>query len=332
VAISVRSLLSDENLQLLQKVSLFQEVGNMKVLISGGGGNLGRVLAPALEEAGHEPLLMDNRALESPHETVLGDVREKAELVQALRNVDAVVHAAALHGIHLEKYTTDEFWDLNVAGTRNVYEAARELGIGKVLLCSTMGVYGEGAREAGEPPMITEDLSLEPSDVYGLSKRLSEEIAAFYYRRHGIRTIAYRLGMFVPESFVAYGFRLLKGGVDDRDVAQAFLLGLEDTTMTFDAFNIMAEVPFSIEEFGQWSRVPETLLDERFPGAAELVEEQGADFGELVRMWGFTYWSIAKAKRILGYRPQYNFPDFFEALKRGDQSHYPFANLPWWGI
>jgi nucleoside-diphosphate-sugar epimerase len=49
------------------------------------------------------------------------------------------------------------------------------------------------------------------------SKEDGEEIAAFYYRRHGIRTIAYRLGMFVPESFVGYGFRLLKGGVDDRD-------------------------------------------------------------------------------------------------------------------
>jgi UDP-glucose 4-epimerase len=78
-------------------------------------------------------------------------------------------------------------------------------------------------------------------------------MAAFYYRRHGIRTIAYRLGMFVPESFVRYGFRLLKGGVDDRDVAGAFLLGLEDTTITFDAFNVMAEVPFSVENFGLWT-------------------------------------------------------------------------------
>jgi UDP-glucose 4-epimerase len=63
-----------------------------------------------------------------------------------------------------------------------------------------------------------------------------EEIAAFYYSRHGIRTIAFRLGMFVPESFVGYGFRLLKGGVDDRDVAQAFLLGLDDTSMTPGSF------------------------------------------------------------------------------------------------
>src|SRR5215211_9193588 len=80
------------------------------------------------------------------HQVVRGDVRDKTELLQDLRDVDVVVHAAALHGIHLERYTTDDFWNLNVVGTRNVYEAARESGIGKILLCSTMGVYGEGAR------------------------------------------------------------------------------------------------------------------------------------------------------------------------------------------
>ena len=174
----------------------------MRVLITGGGGNLGRVLAPALEEAGYEPILMDNRELETAHQMVRGDVRDETEVLQDLRDVSVVVHAAALHGIHLERYTTDGFWDLNVAGTRNIYEAARELGIGKILLCSTMGVHGEGVREAGDPPLLTEDLSLEPSDYYGLTKRLCEELAAYYYRRDGIRRIAYRLGMFVPESFV----------------------------------------------------------------------------------------------------------------------------------
>jgi nucleoside-diphosphate-sugar epimerase len=263
---------------------------------------------------------------------VRADLRERTEVLEALRGIDVVVHAAALHGIHLEKYTTDDFWDLNVAGTRNVYEAARERGVGKVLLCSTMGVYGENVRGAGDPPVITEDLPLEPSDVYGLSKKLCEEMAAFYERRHGIRTIAYRLGMFVPESFVGYGFRLLKGGVDDRDVAQAFLLGLDKTTISFDAFNVMAEVPFSTEEFGLFSREPESFLEERFPGVTRLVEEQGGDFGELVRMWGFTYWSIEKARGVLGYTPRYNFPEFFKALKRGDRSHYPYADLPWWGV
>jgi len=304
----------------------------MRVLITGGGGNLGRVLASALEEAGHEPVLMDNRPLDTPHEVARADARDKAQVLRALRGVDVVVHAAALHGIHLEKYSTDDFWDLNVAGTRNLYEAALASGISKVLLCSTMAAYGEVAREGGDPPVITEDLPLEPKDYYGLSKKLCEEIAAYYHRRHGIRTIAYRLGMFVPESFLGYGFRLLKGGVDDRDVASAFLLGLDEASVTFDAFNVMAEVPFSTEEFAEWSREPEGFLEGRYPGVAGLAEEQGANFGELVRMWGFTYWSIEKAKRLLGYAPRYNFPEFFEALKREDPSHYPYEDLPWWGV
>ena len=195
-----------------------------------------------------------------------------------------------------------------------------------------MAAYGEVARGAGGPPVMTEDLPLEPNDFYDLSKSLCEEIATYYHRRHGVRTIAFRLGMFVPESFVGYGSRLLKGGGDDRDVAQAFLLGLDDASVAFDAFNVMDEVPFSVEEFGEWSREPEGFLEGRYPGVAGLVGEQGVDFGELVRMWGFTYWSIEKAKRVLGYRPRYNFPEFFEALRRGERSHYPYRDLPWWGV
>jgi UDP-glucose 4-epimerase len=144
-----------------------------------------------------------------------------------------------------------------------------------------------------------------------------EEIAAFYYSRHGICTIAYRLGMFVTESFVGYGFRRLKGGGDDRDVAQAFLLGLDDTPVTFDAFNVMAEVPFSTEEFSQWSRQPENFLEERYPGVTRPVEEQGADFGELVRMWGFTYWSIEKAKRYSGTGPATTSPSSSRPSREG---------------
>jgi nucleoside-diphosphate-sugar epimerase len=304
----------------------------MRVLVTGAGGNLGRVLAPALAEAGHEPVLMDFREIETPYEAVQGDARDRTDVLGAVRGADAVVHAAALHGVHLAQYSRDDFWDLNVAGTHNVYSAALECGVGKVLLCSTMGIYGGDVRGAGDPPVITEDLPLDPADVYGFSKKLCEEIAAFHARRHGVRTIAYRLGMFVPETFVRYGFRLLKGGVDDRDVAHAFLLGLEDSTTTFDAFNLMAAVPFSVEEFGRFGGEPEIVLEERFPEIRELVEQHGEDFGALTREWGFAYWSTEKAERVLGYRPRYNFPEFFAALKEGDRAHYPYADLPWWGI
>jgi UDP-glucose 4-epimerase len=138
--------------------------------------------------------------------------------------------------------------------------------------------------------------------------------------------------MFVPENFLSYGFRLLKGGVDDRDVAQAFIHGLQNDDISFDAFNIMAEVPFSPVEFKRWREEPGELIDEHFPGFRVLMERSGTNVEELLQMWGHTYWSIDKAKALLGYQPQYNFREFYAALKDSNEMHYPYANLPWWGV
>ena len=304
----------------------------MRVLITGAGGNLGRVLAPALQNSGHTPVLMDFRPLDTPYEFIQGDATRRADVHRAAEGVDVIVHGAALHGIHLGNHSRDEFWALNVEGTYHVYEAARTHGIGKVLLCSTMGVYGESVNMPEDNvAVVTEELPTLPRDVYGLTKTLSEEIARFYARSDGIRTIAYRLGMFVPEDFLRYGFRLLKGGVDDRDVAQAFLLGLTNTTITCDEFNIMAEVPFTREQWPRWCADPAAFLESQFPGLSLLVTRRGESLQELSTLWGHTFWSVDKAKAELGYRPQYNFPEFYAALKAGNEAHYPFANLPRWG-
>jgi nucleoside-diphosphate-sugar epimerase len=305
----------------------------MKVLITGGGGNLGRVLAPALAQNGHEPVLMDYRPIETAYPFIRGDVTQKADVFEAVHGIDAIVHAAAYHGIHLAKYSRDDYWNLNVTGTYHIYEAAREHGVNKILLCSTMGVYGKGIVESNNSFAIaTEDLPLLPGDFYGQSKKICEDLAVYYNRNHNIQTTAFRLGMFVPESFIRYGFRLLKGGVDDRDVAQAFLLGLENDSIAFDTFNIMAEVPFSKEEFPQWRQEPEALFEKHFPSISKLVEARGENLDQLTKMWGYTYWSIDKAQQKLGYEPKYNFPQFYEALKKGNEAHYPYANLPWWGV
>ena len=305
----------------------------MKVLITGAGGNLGRVLAPALAKQGHDPVLMDYRAINTSYRYIQGDVTRRADVRAAVQDVDAIVHAAALHGIHLSKYSRDDYWNLNVAGTYNIYEAAKEAGIKKILLCSTMGVYGQSvkASEIGFA-IVTEDLPLLPRDFYGQSKKICEDLAAFYSRNDGLQTIAYRLGMFVPENFIHYGFRLLKGGVDDRDVAQAFLLGLSNETISFDAFNIMAEVPFNRAELSEWKEDPLGFLEKHFPGISEQLKARGENPEELARMWGFTYWSIDKAKRLLGYAPHHNFAQFYEALQQGNEAYYPYANLPWWGV
>ena len=306
----------------------------MKILITGAGGNLGRVLAPALAAAGHELRLFDFRPLENSNfETVVGDVRDLDAVRQAVAGVDAIVHAAALHGIHLSKWKPEEFWAINVTGTFNVFEAAREAGIKRVVLCSTMGVYGASAHAPEDAwNIVSEALPLLPGDVYGLSKKLCEELGETYGRRWGITTVALRLGMFVPEdSLERYGFRLLFGGVDDRDVAQAARLALTHAPQNgFDAFNIMAEVPFTEPDLRELRQSPLNTLEKYYPGCAALLTVKKIDPAPL--LWGRSVWSVEKAQRLLGYQPEYNFDGFLQALETGDAQHYPFVGLPWWGV
>lgn len=325
----------------------------MRILITGAGGNLGRALTPLMVEQGHTPRLMDLRPLDTPYDFIQADVRDADAVRQALEGMDAVVHAAALHGIHVGKWKPEDFWAINATGTFHVFEAAREQGVRRVVLCSTMGVYGESARPKEEDAwnIVTEDLPLLPGDVYGLSKRLSEEMGAYYGRCWGITTVALRLGMFVPEpNLERYGFRLLFGGVDDRDVAQAVLLSLtyeprDASTATplwlsnsngnsssgFDAFNIMADVPFTEADARPLRQDTLSVLERYYPGCTELFHSRDLeDPSKLI--WGRTIWSVDKAKRLLGYHPQYNFDGFLRALQNNDADYYPFAGLPWWGV
>lgn len=305
----------------------------MKVLITGAGGNLGRALAPLLVEQGHTPLLMDMRPLETSYEFVQGDVREMADVERAVEGVDAIVHGAALHGIHLRKWTPGDFWAINTTGTFHVYEAARAASISRVVLCSTMGVYGQSAASPTDAwGYVNEELPLFPTDVYGTTKVLCEEMARYYGRSHGIATVALRLGMFVPEgSLERYGFRLLFGGVDDRDVAQAVVRSLSfQPKNNFDAFDIMAEVPFERDDAGALQRDLASTLERYYPDLADTMEKQGWSLPDLV--WGRTIWSMHKAKTILGYEPRYNFQEFLAAVRAGNTDYAPVCGTPWWGI
>src|SRR5262249_23947267 len=145
------------------------------------------------------------------------------------------------------KWTPQDYWAINVTGTFNLFEAGREAGVTRFVLCSTMGVYGASAKPPEDAwAVVIEELPCLPADIYGMSKWMCENLARYSSRRWGITTVALRLGMFVPETFERYGFRLLFGGVDDRDVAQAVLRALTYTPADgFDYFDIMADVPFT---------------------------------------------------------------------------------------
>ncbi len=294
------------------------------ILVTGGAGTLGRAIAPALLAAGYAVRLVDTRPIEDGPvgvESVIGDLREAADVQSAMIGAAGVIHAAAWHGVHLRDHPRDDFWDLNVRGTYHVYEAAATAGVRAVVLSSTMGVYGDSRRpvEGGPATRINEDLPRRPGEIYGLSKVISEEMSGAYTRMAGIAGAALRYGMFVPEPFHHAGIRFLYGGVDERDVARANLLVLERLLRDgghIGAFNVFSALPFRAEDGFELRSDPLAVVTRYWPDAPKLLAGAGVEPCDPID----EVYEIERAETVLGFRPEWGFAEFVEALRAGRTS------------
>jgi UDP-glucose 4-epimerase len=306
-------------------------VTGLRILVTGAGGNLGRATIPLLVDAGHEPVAFDFRPIEVPVRSIVADIRDADAVSAAIEGCSAVVHAAALHGIHLGHWSPRDFFEINVDGSFTVFEAARSAGVDRFVLASTMGVYGRSLEASSDSwAWVHEGLPTKPADIYGVSKVLAEELGRYYARSGAMRVVALRFGMYVPATFEHYGFRLLFGGVDERDVAQSVLLALDhQPNGGFDVFDVMADTPFVESDAGAMHDDPVAVLERYWPRCTELFRERGLDARE--HIWARFLWPIDRAKALLGYAPRWGFDEFLEALRDGDTRDYPFLGLPHWG-
>jgi UDP-glucose 4-epimerase len=291
------------------------------ILITGGAGTLGSVIAPMLESEGWTVRRGDVRQpADGVGEFMRLDLRRPDDVRAAVDGVEAIVHAAAWHGMHLRDHPARDFWELNVDGTYNLLEAAADAGVSRVVVSSTMGVYGSSARPDDDDPAIRvhEALPLRPGDIYGHSKVITERLAAFFERSHGIRAVALRYGMFVPEPFGHYGVRLLYGGVDARDVAAANLaaLRLMERPGQFAAYNIFSALPFDDEDLESLRTDPHAAVTRHWPDAPELLKAVDG------KLWGpiNVVYDISRAARELGWVPRYGFTEFLDGVRRGVRS------------
>lgn len=290
------------------------------VLVTGGAGTLGRAVAEPLLERGFRVRSVDIRPIDGlppDVETSLVDLRDSAAVEAVIGGVTAVIHGAAWHGVHLRDHPARDFWELNVDATFNLYEAALAAGVRAVVLCSTMGVYGESRRPEpdGAAVRVREDLPLQPGDVYGASKVVAEELSRYYARR-GIAGACLRFGMFVPEPFLHAGIRFLYGGVDERDVAGAVLRALElalERGEHLGAFNVESPLPFDADDGVELRVDPLAVITRHWPDAPALLAGAG------VEPWGpiNEVYDIARARDELGWQPRYGFDAFLDALRLG---------------
>ncbi|MEU5958708.1 NAD(P)-dependent oxidoreductase [Streptomyces sp. NPDC047525] len=185
------------------------------VLLTGAAGGLGTLMRGLLPAYGYDLRLLDVRPIEGEPDAITADLADKKALREAVRGVDAVVHLA---GISLEA-SFDKILRANIEGTYNLYEAAREEGVDRVVFASSNHAVGFTPRPVGDDPLIAVDAPRRPDTFYGLSKSFGEDLAQFYWDKHGIETVSVRIGScFLEPSSV----RMLSVWMSPGDGARLF--------------------------------------------------------------------------------------------------------------
>ena len=165
-----------------------------KILLTGAAGGLGKVLRETL--VGWQDTLRlsdinpidDVRDGEESIQCDLGDANAVMDLVDGC---DGIIH---LGGQSLEN-TFENILNANIRGTYNVYEAARQKGVKRIIFASSNHVIG--FHESGKKLDAT--CQMRPDSLYGVSKAYGEMLASYYYDMFGIETAAVRIGSCFPK-------------------------------------------------------------------------------------------------------------------------------------
>ena len=277
-------------------------VPRYRVLLTGGTGLLGRALAPLLRER-YEVTHFDVSDPGDGLPFILGDLRNPLQVTAACRGMDMVLHVAALHGKAWAAAGDDVGFAVNVVGTKNILEGAGAAGVKRVVFTSSIWATGHDAPPAPTLP-LDEGLTREPAELYGLSKILGEQMCRYASAKYGFSALVLRPGGIRPaEAYAGLQTGFLVGSVDVRDVAQAQVLALAaPESLRHDVFIITADSPLCQIASQAYKADPAGTLDRCVPGVAALVRA-----GKLQLPAAGEWYSVAKAKRGLGYQPRFNF-------------------------
>ncbi|MBV9381668.1 MAG: UDP-glucose 4-epimerase GalE [Streptosporangiaceae bacterium] len=165
----------------------------MKLLVTGGAGYIGSVVAAQLLEAGHEVTVLDD--LSTGHEDAVprgaafahGTIREAAAAVLEEHDIAAVLHFAASSLVGESVADPGKYWSNNLGGTLALLDAMRTAGTPRIVFSSTAAVYGEPERTP-----IEETDPTRPTSPYGASKVAVDTALTEFARLHGIGAVSLR--------------------------------------------------------------------------------------------------------------------------------------------
>ena len=289
-------------------------------LVTGGAGFIGSHIVRALLARGDSVRVFDNfstgkienlASLNSSLEIYEGDLRDKPAVVDALQGADYLFHQAAFVSVPQSMEEPEVCFEINVKGTMNALEAAREAGVRQAVLASSAAVYGES-----QDLPLKEGADLGVLSPYAASKQINEVYAGLYTRSFGLPVVALRYFNVYgprqsPDSDYAAAIpifirRLLEGhapvifgdGNQRRDfvfvsdVVRANLLAAECSEAAGGIFNICSGTEVSILDLVE-------TLSKIIPGAA-LPEFGSPRPGDIYRSLG----DPGRAAQVMNFQPR----------------------------
>jgi len=308
---------------------------NRRILVTGADGFIGSHLAEALVRAGHtvRAFVLYNSfnshgwldqsppEVRAGMEVIAGDVRDPHGVRKAVHGCEVVMHLAALIAIPYSYHSPDAYVDTNIRGTLNVLQAARELGVARVVHTSTSEVYGT----ARSVP-IDEDHPLQAQSPYSATKIGADQLALSFCRSFGLPVVIVRpFNTYGPRQSAravisAVIIQLLAGRrpvhlgalhpTRDfnfiKDTVRGFIAAAKSDASLGEVVNIGSNFEISIRDTaGMIAEIIGTELQieadpERLRPAASEVD----------RLWA----DNRKAERMLDWRPEYA---GLEGMRRG---------------
>jgi len=323
----------------------------MRNLVTGAGGFTGKALVKKLLEKG-EPtraLVRDTSDYadikQLGAEISIGNVKCKASVDKAVEGIDRVYHIAAL--FREAGYPDEEYYSVNLEGTRNLLDASVAAGVKRFVHCSTIGVCGD----IKNPP-ADETAPYAPGDIYQITKLEGEKLALSYAREGKLPVVVVR-----PASIYGPGdirllkmFRMINKGrfvvlgsgrpffhpvyiddlVDgfilcaqsDQSVGEVFIIAGEEYVTLNELFSIIADklgVKPPKLHLPAWPFQALGTLTEKICiplGIEPPIYRRRVDFFTKSRSF-----SIDKAKRILGFQPKFDLSQGIENTVRWYREH-----------
>lgn len=280
----------------------------MRVLVTGGAGVAGLAVSRQLLDEGHTVRMADvgpqPRGLNEA-EYQRCDTRTPDDVRRAVAGMDGVIHLAAWHCGHNPPVSDPTIFAVNVDGSFNVFEACRAEGVQSVVYASSMA-FGWGG-------------------VYSVTKVIGEDLCRSYHEITGMAVAMLRYHDFVPKPYLAFGAKLLRNGVDARDVASATVASLHAAadrriglfrTIVHTNHHMPAEVVSDFRSHGpDW-------CESQMPGAQKLIAKYQLDLPERVEQH-----DMSEAEKLTGWTPKFGFLEFLRDLKTRDERGEDVANL-----